>query len=483
MSSRSTRGVPAPYSPPALRIFTQTQDPELALRDIEQHRFKQRLHVRKDGNEQIHSDIRLHDHFCLSNTDRKLAYHDALNDIEDAAVGVARTADVLFMGFAVRPEWNPSEPLVPTNININIVLTRHFEQNPAFKDVVKKIRRIVQEELAVPHILAFHSKLNQITPRGYMYDPATHELIENPVRLATSGDAQPADPPSSPSRPMPGRARRPTPGRARTSTNQAEQPRTDSSTEHSCGSAARPVASSPLSRQRPQATSTLSRSALGSSMGLSSVTSRQPLVAPRQTVEPENTQEQRGARTECRRMMAQKTRESNTSNTRETTSASSHTRVVVVPESDSDSERILAQSIQDFTSAMRRDLPPSYEAEYYLQGNIDNLHLPAIVRAYIGSLGLMTHQCARLEAALDYAPDDWIPTFLDIGLNSRDAEHLRRLMEDEMSEEMREVMQSVRGGAGPSGLVSELSSEQSDTESSVTSSRASIVTGVTYVSP
>lgn len=83
MSPLSTRGVPAPYSPPALRTFTQAQDPEPTLRVIEQHRFNERLHVRKDGNEQIDSEIRLHSHFCLSNTDRKLAYHEALNDIED----------------------------------------------------------------------------------------------------------------------------------------------------------------------------------------------------------------------------------------------------------------------------------------------------------------------------------------------------------------------------------------------------------------
>lgn len=84
MPSLSTRGVPAPYSPPALRSFTQSQDPQPTLRAIEQHRFNERLHVRKDGDEQLSSNIKLHPHFCLSNEDRKLAYHEGLNDIEDA---------------------------------------------------------------------------------------------------------------------------------------------------------------------------------------------------------------------------------------------------------------------------------------------------------------------------------------------------------------------------------------------------------------
>lgn len=341
------------------------------------------------------------------------------------------------MGIAVRPEWNPSEPLRPSSIDVDIVLTRQFEQNPAFKDVVKKIKRIVQEELAVPHILAFHSKLDQITPRGYMYDPVTHELVENPVRLATSDDAPPVVAPSRP--PIPSLSRSTVPS-------------------HLSPRSARPVTHSQVSQRPPRTPDTSSRAAQGSSTAPPSVTpqlpSQRPSMAPH---------------------FAAVTRDVQQLNPEPTPAASSATasaQVAVVPDSDAE--------FGEFTSALR-ELPPSYQAEYYFRGNVDDL--PRTVRTFISSLGLTTQQYARFEAALDYISDDWIPVFLDIGLSQRDAECLRQLVENGMSDEMREVMQSAMGSAEASSLVSELSTERSETESSITSSTGSIDTGVTYVSP
>lgn len=101
---------------------------------------------------------------------------------------------MLFMGIAVKPEWDTSVLLEPSAVNVDIILTRQFHQTPRFMRVVEKIRRIVQEELAVGHITAFHGKLDQITPRGYRFDPETHTLIENPIRLAAQQHPIPGDP-------------------------------------------------------------------------------------------------------------------------------------------------------------------------------------------------------------------------------------------------------------------------------------------------
>ena len=84
MSSTAAR---APYGPPALRIYTQTQDPQPTLLDIATERFRRRFNVRKDENEQMHSGRQLHSDFCLSRIDRHLAFNEAIGDIEDAVRG------------------------------------------------------------------------------------------------------------------------------------------------------------------------------------------------------------------------------------------------------------------------------------------------------------------------------------------------------------------------------------------------------------
>ena len=81
MSSTSAR---APYGPPALRIFTQTQDPQPDQAQIAAERFRRRYNVRKDNNEQLRLGRQLHPDFCLSKTDRNLAFNEAMGDIEDA---------------------------------------------------------------------------------------------------------------------------------------------------------------------------------------------------------------------------------------------------------------------------------------------------------------------------------------------------------------------------------------------------------------
>ncbi|KAI0672813.1 hypothetical protein C8Q78DRAFT_657551 [Trametes maxima] len=178
----------APYGPPALRIFTQRQAPQPTNAQIAEERFRQRFKIRFDEQSDniTAGNNALHPHFCTSSEDRQFAFSEAMGDIEDAAIGAARTADTLFLGFGIRPEWAPSRLLRASEIDVRVVTTRQFQQTPAFRRALEKIHKIVQEEIALPHILAFHDKLDTVTPgAGYAFDPETRRMITQPIRLAS----------------------------------------------------------------------------------------------------------------------------------------------------------------------------------------------------------------------------------------------------------------------------------------------------------
>jgi len=79
---RSSTTLQAPYSPSALRSFTNSTSLARSLADISSERFARRFNVRADSDHQLHR--LLHSHFCLNKQDRGLAYRDGLGDIQDA---------------------------------------------------------------------------------------------------------------------------------------------------------------------------------------------------------------------------------------------------------------------------------------------------------------------------------------------------------------------------------------------------------------
>ena len=100
-------------------------------------------------------------------------------------VGAARLADTLFLGFAIKPEWDVSTPLRPDAVDVKVLTSRHFKQQHAYQRIVERVRAIVQEELGVPHILGFHDRLLEVTPGpGYAFDAETRRIVTNPIRLA-----------------------------------------------------------------------------------------------------------------------------------------------------------------------------------------------------------------------------------------------------------------------------------------------------------
>lgn len=98
---------------------------------------------------------------------------------------MGRIADILFIGFSLRPEWDPMCPLCASDVVVDVVTSRQFEQLPYFKHIASKLQDIFIQELNVAHIWGFQEKLNQVTPGpGYVLDPLTSQLTTGNVQLA-----------------------------------------------------------------------------------------------------------------------------------------------------------------------------------------------------------------------------------------------------------------------------------------------------------
>ncbi|KAG1857533.1 hypothetical protein C8R48DRAFT_674534 [Suillus tomentosus] len=174
----------APYAPPAIRQWVQAQQNQPQSHDIDCQRFANRRGIRHD-KENLSTNKCLHEHFCLNKDDRELAFHEGMSDIKDAATGMGRIADVLFIGFGLRPEWDPNRPLRASDVEVDVVTSRQFEQLPHFKRITSKLRDVFVQELGVAHIWSFREKLNQVTPGlGYVLDPLTRQLMTGNIQLA-----------------------------------------------------------------------------------------------------------------------------------------------------------------------------------------------------------------------------------------------------------------------------------------------------------
>ena len=77
-------------------------------------------------------------------------------------------------------------------------------QLPGWPAVTEKIADIVQRELALPHVMQFHDKLNQITPcSGYQINPETRKVMVGNLTIATElSKVQPSEVSSLPAHPI-----------------------------------------------------------------------------------------------------------------------------------------------------------------------------------------------------------------------------------------------------------------------------------------
>ncbi|KIK33284.1 hypothetical protein CY34DRAFT_18465 [Suillus luteus UH-Slu-Lm8-n1] len=191
------------YSPTALREWVQNHSPQPPRADIDCRRFMLRRGVHNDRLDSASSsDQGLHAQFCLSKGDRDLAWNEGISDVQDAVTGLGRLADVLFIGFAIRPEPNPSQP---SDIDVEVICTRQISQFPELSAVVTRLKDTVQRDLGVPHLQQFQRKLHRLQPgRSNVIDSQTQAVTRNTNSTTTvhrSGLSQP-NVPTSPTTPQ-----------------------------------------------------------------------------------------------------------------------------------------------------------------------------------------------------------------------------------------------------------------------------------------
>lgn len=103
-----------------------------------------------------------------------------------------RVADILHVGFAIRPEWNPETPLHWSNIHVETIPSRQVAQLPGWGDIVARIGDILRKELGVAHLLQFCTKLEQISPGiGYRIDSETRRAIVGNIIISNNDNDGP----------------------------------------------------------------------------------------------------------------------------------------------------------------------------------------------------------------------------------------------------------------------------------------------------
>ncbi len=108
-------------------------------------------------------------------------------DVRGQVTGMSRLADVLFVGFAVCPDWNHHKELDPAQIDIEVVLSRQLQQNSEIQQIIKRLENIVRSDLALPHVHSFSLHSATATSNsGHILDETNRHRLTNPIRLARS---------------------------------------------------------------------------------------------------------------------------------------------------------------------------------------------------------------------------------------------------------------------------------------------------------
>ncbi|KZT28413.1 hypothetical protein NEOLEDRAFT_1175733 [Neolentinus lepideus HHB14362 ss-1] len=176
-----------------MRVWMQTEARNATHQDFDFKRFQERLDVHLDQSDQL--DRPLHSHFCESKQDRVLAYEEGLRDIKDAATGISRISDAVFIGFAIRPEYNPTQKLESEKIRVDVIKTWQWDMDPQWQDVIDEITDILQRKVGMPHVAGYRSRAGHIIPpSGYMLeDGSSGCVVEIDVGRSTQLDPPEVD--------------------------------------------------------------------------------------------------------------------------------------------------------------------------------------------------------------------------------------------------------------------------------------------------
>ncbi|KAG1888203.1 hypothetical protein F4604DRAFT_1950679 [Suillus subluteus] len=437
----------APYSPPALREWVQSQFPQPLRADIDHQRFMLRRGVHNDGLDTASSSDRgLHHQFCLGKEDRNLAWNEGIGDVHDAVTGLGRLADVLFVGFAIRPEWNPSQPLTPSNIDVEF---------PELSTTVTKLKDIVQRELGVPHLLQFRHKLHQLQPGpGYVLDPETRQAVVGNINLATAVDRSG----SSRLDVLPSSAT--TPHHTHTNSTSAMTLLRTTPAHHVTHTS---TSASPTPRRSTPASASLVRSNASPQSRLSPTSSFQRFnEAPRYADIPAGTVAIRDERSgHFIVLTASSTSSLQERHLRDPALTSSSQEVGSARHGLEHFESLPQRRLRDpaLTSSLQErrlgepswirtphgtppgnDLLLSPPPAYYTHVTTSTFNFSPTVHAYLQGIEATLEVMLRIDASLDYSVDDWETCFVDAGLSVSQARNLRQVIVHSLPEEQISVL-------------------------------------------
>ncbi|KDQ58088.1 hypothetical protein JAAARDRAFT_256564 [Jaapia argillacea MUCL 33604] len=160
LTRRASRRI-APYGPLALRSWIHSLRPDRpSQRECDQKRFEERLDVRQDRDEQCERG--LHMHFLSEGRDREDASEEGINDIWDAATGLARLTDALFAGIVIQPIYDSNTPHIPPRMEVKLVTTRQFKMNPKYRETLEEVVEVLKREIGLPHVESFPSRVREV---------------------------------------------------------------------------------------------------------------------------------------------------------------------------------------------------------------------------------------------------------------------------------------------------------------------------------
>jgi len=363
---------------------------------------------------------------------------------------MARIADALFIGFGLRPEWDPKKPLRTSDITVDVVTTRQFEQVPHFKRIAERLRETFVQEIAMLHIWHLQDKLNRVTPGpGYRVDPETYQAMATNIRLA-AGQSLPnvaAHAAQQSSTTL-------TPTRHQSQSESAQRPSaTLAPTRHHSHSPRNASASStarsqhvvephmsPSTRTRQPTSSSLSTQHRSESLRYDQCNSAMtrgtadlwvPLVAPATVSVPTSTPPSLSSHAliQHRSPAVTFTESSSDDSSDDSDITGAAPRAPSLGRSNRPSW-IMTPPGSPHRNTADEQLPPAY----YTNPNMSSFNFTLPVQNFLRTRVMSSSMLCSIDTILDYSADCWYAHFVEVGLSHADAIELRRLIVEGLSD-------------------------------------------------
>ncbi|KAG2087519.1 uncharacterized protein F5147DRAFT_781283 [Suillus discolor] len=376
---------------------------------------------------------------------------------------MARIADALFIGFGLRPEWDPKKPLCTSDITVDVVTTRQFEQVPHFKCIAERLRETFIQEIAMLHIWHLQDKLNKVAPGpGYRVDPETCRAITRNIQL-TAGQSLPNVAPHAAQRspvtltptrhhsqsesqsprnaltPSTARSQRVVePRTSHTSPRTSRiSPRTSHTSPRTSHTSPSTHARQPISPSLPMQhrSKSLRYGQYNTAMTRGTANSWVPLVAPATVFVPTSTPPSSSSRTLQHRSPVVTVFESSSddsSDDSDIAAAAPPAPPAPPAPSLSCSNRpswITTPPGSPYGNTADEQPPPAY----YTNPDLSSFNFTLPVQNFLCTHIVSPSMLCSIDTILDYSADCWYSRFVEVGLSRADAIELRRLIVEGLS--------------------------------------------------